>query len=371
MVTTSFTGGAEAQRPAENRKVVSPIGRRPIGDDHPGHLCEALRLCASCERRRAFTLIELLVVVTIIMVLAGLVLTAANMITSTSKRTRTETAFTAIQQGLRLTMAERGSLPAHAEHPMAGSLAPRATFLRSGGAISASGEALVGVGPAQVVPGVRPRLLLPDDRYGEADLPLLYGLERRRIGLLAAPRADVTRYRWLAVPDGATVVPDRNGDGDYTDADHPDRLHLVAPSTTAADSERHIAFFLGASALDELAGLGVVDQAPATGTILGGRLHSEQPGVSEKDYQPGRVRDGTNGWKDYRLPGLAITDAWGREVLYTLHDGQIALLSAGEDGVFAIDPGKDRAYDPTTDPLTGTLGGDDRDGTQDNVEVGQ
>jgi prepilin-type N-terminal cleavage/methylation domain-containing protein len=345
----------------------APHQKTEIRNQEPDHRPAARRPAAD---RQGFTLIELLVVITIIMILAGLVLTAANMITSASKRTQTETIFTAIHQGLRLTLAERGSLPQPAEHPLAGSLPPRPVFLRSG-SIASGGEALVGVSAAQVIPAVRPRLLLPEDRYGDTDLPLLYGLERAAIGVLGARRSDVTRFRWLAVPTGASVVPDRNGDGDYTTLDYPDPVHLVAPTTTAADSRDLITYALGASALDECAKLGGLHEAADTGTILGGRLWSEQAGRSELDYDAGRVHDGSQGWKDYRLPGLALVDAWGREILYRLHDGQIGLASAGEDGVFAIDPGDDLVYDPGTDALSGRLAGDDRDGRHDNVQLGQ
>ncbi|MDA3961305.1 MAG: type II secretion system protein [Planctomycetota bacterium] len=328
---------------------------------------------------KAFTLIEMLVVMAIIALLASMILAAVTMIGKSSERTRTETILTTISQGLHLTLAERGTLPDAAEHPWAGSRAPRPAFARAstGTAVATSGEALRGVALSQLAAtGTASRLLLPSDIHNDRACPLLFGLERGRIGLLAAPRADITTYRWLAVPEGMTQVPDRNSDGNYTNTDFADSVHLMQPSTTAADSTAHLSFFLGATTLDELGKLDAIVSSPDTGgRICNDRLWSRQAGAaSSEPWAPGRVYDasaGEQGWKDAALPGQALYDAWGREILYSLANGQVRLLSAGADGVFAVDPGLDLVYDPATDPVTGTFAGDDRDGRRDNLGLGQ
>lgn len=72
-------------------------------------------------------------------------------------------------------------------------------------------------------------------------------------------------------------------------------------------------------------------------------------------------------WVHYRLPGLAIYDAWKNEILYSISpQGGIRLMSAGNDGVFQYDPGINHVLD-SSDP-EGVPAGDDQDGAQDNVE---
>ena len=51
--------------------------------------------------------------------------------------------------------------------------------------------------------------------------------------------------------------------------------------------------------------------------------------------------------------------------MYTLSDtGNVRLMSAGPDGVFAIHPGEDETFQSAAD---GGIIGDDQDGTTDNI----
>ncbi|GEM_PF-3287490 len=71
-------------------------------------------------------------------------------------------------------------------------------------------------------------------------------------------------------------------------------------------------------------------------------------------------------WVHYRLPGLAIYDAWGVEVLYTISSqGGIRLMSAGADGAFQYNPGPNHILD-SSDPEA-SPSGDDTDGSKDNI----
>jgi prepilin-type N-terminal cleavage/methylation domain-containing protein len=75
----------------------------------------------------------------------------------------------------------------------------------------------------------------------------------------------------------------------------------------------------------------------------------------------------TTQWAQYRLPGLAIYDAWGVEILCsTTNAGSVRLISAGADGVFRISPGVDRVLQ-TTNALATNFLGDDKDGVHDNI----
>ncbi len=91
-------------------------------------------------------------------------------------------------------------------------------------------------------------------------------------------------------------------------------------------------------------------------------------------WKPGFIKHGTGGgpvYKEYRLPGLAVYDAWGHEILYSISQkGGVRLISAGADGVLKFNPGSNHNLDTpllTPKPLTTTPQGDDMDGAKDNV----
>lgn len=72
-------------------------------------------------------------------------------------------------------------------------------------------------------------------------------------------------------------------------------------------------------------------------------------------------------WVQYRLPGLAIYDAWGVEILCSnTSGGSVRIISAGPDGAFRYSPGANRKLD-TINPLAATPAADDQDGTRDNI----
>ena len=74
-------------------------------------------------------------------------------------------------------------------------------------------------------------------------------------------------------------------------------------------------------------------------------------------------------WVRYRLPGLALYDAWEREILCAVtHNGDLRLWSPGADGVYAFEPGRNHKLD-STNPIAARVG-DDEDGTHDNIFEG-
>ena len=314
--------------------------------------------------RRAFTLIELLVVVVIMALLAGLVVLGAGALGIGSKRAKTETV---LRQGLELTAAERGSLVTAAEHPLAGSAPPRTAFLRAaGGAVATTGEALRGVDPAQVVAAAADRVLAATDRLADPDIPMLYALPRADLGVIGVPQAGVTRYRLL--PRGTTTATDVTAAG-----------YVEVGNGVAADHLDLLQSIYGATGLQaELVKLGAWQgDVPAyRHPLRGGRVVSDvqagSAGVGATRWAPGMIGDGVHpeasgarNWKAYRLPGVAIVDAWGREVLYGVTlGGALRLMSAGQDGAFVVDPGPDGAIQT---PVGSPPQGDDDDATRDNI----
>ena len=68
------------------------------------------------------------------------------------------------------------------------------------------------------------------------------------------------------------------------------------------------------------------------------------------DWAPGRVYDGVH-WQPYAMPGPAVVDAWGTEILlYQTEAGLTGVMSAGPDGCFRRLPGSD-THDAQQDNL--------------------
>jgi len=365
--------------------------------------------------RHAFTIVELLVVVSIIALLAGMLMVAANILGIGSKKSKTATILASVRKGIELTIASRGGSVSPAEHPLAGSRAGRAEFwgLRGrrqaadgtvgGGSLvrglDRAGDALTGA-EEWLLTSDQGRVLMPDDVFADRDTPILYGLRRELIGIVGDGLEAVTRHRRIPRPRPPALL----SDGPYDANRYPDNRHLEAATGVPAGNKKAIDYLFGSSSVQsELAGLGALFSPPdddaksllrpparLTGNNLegvpfdnSGRVWSKE-GVEPADgrarWEPGRIRDGTMSsgpdsgkpdWKTYRLRGLAVYDAWQREILYTVgRDGGIRLMSAGNDGCFRWHPGLDAVLD--TDVLTSAgaesiAAGDDQDGSVDNV----
>jgi prepilin-type N-terminal cleavage/methylation domain-containing protein len=330
---------------------------------------------------RGFTIIELLVTITIIGILVALLMPGIRLVQRAVQASQTRALVTSVAASIAATALERGSLPGMAPHPLAGSAPPRLAFVRGeaaygyaiGAAVDTAAEALVCEKPV-TVSGSPPSLLLPSDRFdgtegGVPMQPLLYGLRRDELTVLGSGAGLV---RHLRLPE-ADAVYDQNGDGlldtPYTTARYPANRFLVLSgplADLAPESQRTITSALRGSDLQELTGNGSLATA-ATGTpILAGRLVAAGTATATA-WKAGLVRDPADGaWKGYRLPGTALYDRWGRELLCQVDaKGGLTVLSAGPDGVFRWHPGIDGVYQ--TAAADSAAAGDDRDGSTDNI----
>jgi type II secretory pathway pseudopilin PulG len=347
-----------------------------------------------------FTVIELLVVIAVIATLAGLTLTSVNVIRTGARKSTTGTILACVRQGMDLALATSGATFSPVEHPLAGSRPPRAIFsgLRGqtwnavsrtavGGArianLDTTGEALSGLQEWELGNPVtnlaeRQRLLIGDDTFADPSVPLLYGLSRSACRILGASLGASTRYRELPKPrpPAKTLVA-----AGYASADFPDSNHLISGSLSAKDSERILSYILGASGIrSELESLKALRSPPdddaanrihlptalGSGADDAGRVWSAEPLTGNDLWKPGLIQDGHPDWKPYQLRGLAIYDAWGREILCSFSQtGGMILQSAGADGCMRWHPGVDAVYQTNADD--GVASGDDRDATFDNI----
>lgn len=306
--------------------------------------------------RAGFTLIEMLVVITLIALLAGLVIASIGPIRQAARKSTTQAILQGIQQAMQVRSAKVGGFIAPAEHPLAGSKAPRRPFVRSGGsAVAGTGMALVGVLPTMLPAGDQGRLLLPDDHFADTSVPLLYGMPRRELGIIGAGLATVTQRR---------ILPEPIGGGTIAAPDSVGRLDDPGEGVDAVG--KMVEIVLGATRT-ELGKLGAIYEAPDdTNLIADDRVWSPQAaGVTLR-----LVNKPTIAGTVYRLRGTGLYDAWGCEILYAI-DGQdrVVLQSAGKDGAFRWSPGPDGTFQ-TTAEASGP-GGDDRDASADNVVVGR
>ena len=384
------------------------------------------------SRLSGFTLIELIVVISIMAILSSLIIAAVQGITGKAKEKKTGVIIRAVEVGINLAVASRGSSISPAEHPFAGSRADAAgQFMRGdprwspNTAVSTSGTALKGVPNPSYLSADQNKLMMPSDIYNEIKVPILYGAKREDIGVLQSLRKVVTTYRLLPMPPSGqtTVLSPVTGavatsyQGD-TNADFPDTL---IPTTgqladvtfgKLADAKSALDYLFGSSSAQaELSSLkalynadptlpkdlnkftfgiesrtvgGVTEPLVYTNAFTGGKGKDSDTYVVEKKWKPGFIavtKGGTTAtlaktsstWVRYRLPGLAVYDAWDNELFVTVGaNDKYRVLSAGADGVLAVNPGKDNMINTTS--LTGDmreklpLTGDDTDGAKDNVK---
>ena len=86
---------------------------------------------------------------------------------------------------------------------------------------------------------------------------------------------------------------------------------------------------------------------------------------AEDEWKPGFIKVGGK-WRSYRLPGLALYDAFDNELLITVtSNGKWQVISAGVDRCFRWNPGKNKTID--TAAADKNKKGDDTDGTIDNI----
>ncbi|HEX3132668.1 MAG TPA: hypothetical protein VHX44_03685, partial [Planctomycetota bacterium] len=353
-----------------------------------------------------------------------------------AERKKTETIIQTVKTGIELAIANKGSAISPTEHPFAGSRAPRFPFTRTckgfSGSVSTSGIALRGVPTPDYLGGDQTKLLMSDDRYADTRVVLLYGAKREDIGVLQALRKVVTSYRLLPMPPKPTmpsaptpkVIDPKTGSAasSFSDTNFPDTM---IPSTMPVgssqeedpqygrlvDSKPAIDYLFGnSSAQSELASLKAIFNADPTlpedkndfrtpvetrGSIGGvseplvftnlGTGKEKEFSKSEAHWKPGYIPVSTSGssrsleaatsgtWARYRLPGLAVYDAWGNELMtVTGANNSYRVMSGGQDGALAVDPDKDYSIETTsfTFDTDGKLKIDskDKDGSKDNLQ---
>jgi prepilin-type N-terminal cleavage/methylation domain-containing protein len=350
---------------------------------------------------RGFTLIELLVVIGVIATLAALLLGAVAALGIGSKKRKTESILAILRQGIEVSTANTGSLVSAVEHPLAGSRPTRSAFVGvrgrlppngGGGAplatLDATSEALVGINEWHIDPGYasdRSRVLMPDDLFADDTVPLLFGVRRDRLTILGADMQTITRYRRIQPKHGEVGTGTNFVPGPYanTNPRFSDPIALVAPAGVPIDSKRALDYAFGSTTimteLSSLKALFVTPDglpvAPAS-MIRSNRLWSAEGTIDGRpSWTPGRLVEGSMSappmgpnWKLYRIPGAAIYDAWGREILFSQSStGGIRLMSGGNDGAICWDPGANKTIDT---PIGATTpGGDDRDGSHDNIKM--
>lgn len=301
----------------------------------------------SAMRRRAFTLVELLIVVTIIVVLAGMLLVVANLLTKKTKAEHTQAVLQVLEAGIERFGADRGGAGFRpAPHPF----------------LTLSGNRGIPAGPDTDDGG-----LLVDQRS-----PLLYGWPARFAGIFAVPQ------RWVA-PDRNLLSPLHYGVFALD--------HIVEEDQAGdpADNRRLLENVLGHSEAEaELRDLEALREETSAPNIINDTVYAPsgpEPRVGETlwDAPPQMVKAGTgrhDKWKTYSLPGLAIYDAWGSEIIITYghRSGAFGFVSAGADGVLFLHPGDDGTYTTTVRagdrPGDIALDGDDERGDADNIVAG-
>jgi hypothetical protein len=362
----------------------------------------------SAHARIAYSINELLIVIGIILVLMSLTIVGSYSLETGSKRAKTMTILSAVRKGLELTVATKGGLISPAEHPLAGSRSGRFQFsgvrgrkLQTNGSVTGgelrtdldmNGEALAGTEEWYYSSDSdRNRVLMPDDWFADWRVPGLYGMQRNQLGVVGAPLQAATRYRNVNRPPlGSEPIV-----LSVYLSNNPQSSVVIAPEGQLGDDQRAFQYLFGSSSVQsELLAMQALSSPPndlpryrikpptdLNGSDNAGRVWSEvgqDPCDGRASWAPGLIQDGymddpdyapgITDWKPYRLRGLAIYDAWGREVLYNITTGgALCLTSAGRDGVFKWLPGSNMIFDT---PANGSVAiGDDRDGASDNVAL--
>ena len=392
------------------------------------------------NNRGGFTLIELIVVISIMAILSALIIATVQGLMGQAKEKKTAVIIRAVETGINLAVASRGSAISPAEHPFAGSQADaggsRYAFIRGdsrwAGSVSTSGMALKGVPNPSYLSADLDKLMMPSDIYNEIKVPILYGAKREDIGVLQSLRKVVTKYRMLPMPANGqpkVLSPVTNAEATTYQGDavsgtpdpFPDTLIPTLPQLNdplfgkLADAKSALDYLFGSSSAQaELSSLKALYNADPTlpqsvnkftfgieprtvGSVTEPLVYTNafnatatgkdsDTYVVEKKWKPGFIavtKGGTTAslaktsstWVRYRLPGLAVYDAWDNELFVTIGaNDKYRVLSAGADGVLAVNPGKNNVIDTTFGSSSGDmreklpLTGDDTDGAKDNIK---
>ncbi|TVR12360.1 MAG: prepilin-type N-terminal cleavage/methylation domain-containing protein [Planctomycetota bacterium] len=243
---------------------------------------------------RGFTLVEMLVVISIIVTLSGLLVAGASALRGSQKRTQTNMIMAITSNGMEQVALQRGGAVSGAPHPL---------------------HAL-------------------DEDQRSINAPHLAGLGMASVRVLGVAGRRLTTW----VDDGSVQVDRERDEGDVYHGDVWYNAWARSVRSSLGDS------------MDRLAELGALRAPPLIPVaqavdrlwLMDSRLRY-YPGAdgagTGSSWQPGRVQyDGQ--WLPYTLPGPAVVDAWGTEILlYQTENGLTGLMSAGPDGSFRRLPG--------------------------------
>ncbi|MBA3699511.1 MAG: type II secretion system protein [Planctomycetes bacterium] len=303
------------------------------------------------------------------------------------------------------------------------------------GSVSTTGTALKGVPNPEYLSADQNRLMMLSDRYQDERIVLLHGARREDIGVLQSLRKVVTKYRLLPMPpkkangtqpkvlSPRTSMPSTNYQGN-DNTDFPDTLIPSKPQLEdgtygrLSDTKPALDYLFGnSSAQSELASLKALYNADPTlpedqnkfrtGVESRTVTSSTPPGApsvteplvysnagtggasdfknQESKWKPGYIPVSTGGtnltldsatssrWVRYRLAGLAVYDAWNNELMtVTGSNNSYRVISAGQDGALAVDPGKDNRIDGVSVTVDAAgklqLDAQDKDGSKDNLQ---
>lgn len=347
--------------------------------------------------RLGFTLIELLIVIAVIAILASMILMGASALWGDAKKKKTDAIIAAVNQGLELYGASKGGTVAPAEHPLAcsGSAAaavmvdtyefymarPSAITGKLKPTIQVRGFSSVASAVSLVAPvfnysgATSTSAGCDDDLFASRRVPLLYGVQRKHIGLLGAVQGAYTQYWKVTLP--LSALPDLTATSTLM-------IPQKTDAGTPADNKKLLSYvFFNSNAMAELAKLKAVRDTASdtryTQNWLAGAVKSDVATTADGDteWKPGLIQDKTRSdtWKAYKPLGLNIYDAWDNELLYSISaTGRARIASAGKDGAFIFAPHDDKTLQTDlnsgidlTQPLGPQAKAGDRDGTRDNV----
>lgn len=261
--------------------------------------------------------------------------------------------------------------------------------------VPTGGMGILGSEDKQFIANVPNERLLDNDVFAATNAPIAFGAKRGLLGVLGI--TDDRLHSYLACP-----AVDRNGSfrnritgstqlqTAVTTANYPELVHAPKANPSVAswwtDQEEAVKRALE-SAWGELGKLQALRTPSRSATAVWGSRFCWDPTINANasTWKPGFLNSG--GWKTVSLYGTSVVDAYGNEIFVSrAGDGRIRVLSAGADGCLRVNPGANAVINTTITPAScrliyygdtagagdrgDGLGGDDLDGTRDNLASG-
>lgn len=335
----------------------------------------------SAVARGGFSMIELVIVVSVIAVLSGLILAAVGLVDTKTKDART----VAISSTARTAVSQRGVETGGSEftcvHPFANLTdnseglkrarwfrADEERTLEQGGIALATTEQ--GLLKGWIPEALKGNLIMDSDLfagvYEVADCPVYFGVKRYAMRMVGSGYG-INKYRRVSGPPGSKGGVDDPRDylfvmnRDYADLSNDEEVVRRSVDLFEYTFGSHL------NELKSLRGIKLIDESAGGELFLNERAWAM--GAPEDFWRPGCIRGvagSGEGWFEYRLRGMYLCDGWGREMLGFSLDSGFCFASAGEDGVYHVDPGPNGVIDVYVGrDISGEI--DDVDGQSDNL----